>query len=137
MSFPNVAAAHLILFLHINSSSCWMPTISDILSLPLPLHPPTIQQLQRISNWQVLQEGSETPRDVTYSDGSRATISGSKILGRFATVMDAEMLGVAMAWRFSEATTRGSQAAIGRMMNLESSLARLWVEEQLVPSEAG
>ena len=55
----------------------------------------------RVKNGTVTEDGE----DVEYSDGSRrdgvtaaATTKDTWYLGEFATIMDAEMLGVAMAW---------------------------------------
>ena len=66
-----------------------------------------------------------------------ATITVSKYLGRFATVMDAELLGVAMAWRLSETAITDSQAAIGCTQNLQFSPARSWIEGQVLDSSSG
>lgn len=58
-------------------------------------------------------------REVTYSDGSRgeghtaaATIGEHFYLGRYATVADAELLGMAMAWKLSTTVGLDSTAAI-------------------------
>ena len=60
-----------------------------------------------------------------YSDGSRrdrhtaaATTKKGFYLGQVATVMDAEMLGVAMGWEQSKKVATDSQAAIGRIQGL-------------------
>ena len=61
-----------------------------------------------------------------YPDGRRmenqtaaSTITRGEILRRYTTVMDAEMLAVAMGWEMGELVITDSQAAIGRITNIQ------------------
>ena len=72
-----------------------------------------------------------------YTDGSRiddktaaATITMGEFLGRYATVMDADLLGVAMGWEIGDLGITDSQAAIGRIKNMQLDGARGWVEQR-------
>ncbi|KAF8416304.1 hypothetical protein EV426DRAFT_700104 [Tirmania nivea] len=54
-------------------------------------------------------------------------------LGSFATVMDAELLGVARAWKVGRSVVAfDSQGAIGRLRNLCFEQPRSWIEELAV-----
>ena len=61
-----------------------------------------------------------------FTDGSRpdgqtaaATITKATFLGRYATVTDAEMLAIAKGWTLGDTVITDSQAAIGRIQNLQ------------------
>ena len=61
-----------------------------------------------------------------WGDGNRldgrtaaATITSGEYLGRYATVMDAEMLAVALGWELGDTLITDSQAAIGMIRNLK------------------
>ena len=79
---------------------------------------------------------------VGFTDGSRmggqaaaATAEGSIFLGHLATVMDAEVLGIAGAWEEGYTVMKSdSQAAIKRCQNLASGAqeARSWIDERVV-----
>ena len=77
-----------------------------------------------------------------YSDGSRreghtaaATTKDSWYLGEMATVMDAEMLGIAMGWRRAKKTATDSQGAIGRIEAMRSDRQRSWIEQLVVRAQ--
>ena len=82
------------------------------------------------------------PKGVGYTDGSRmggqaaeATAESSIFLGSLATVMDAELLGIAGAWEEGYTEVKSdSQAAIKRCQNLASGAqeVRSWIDERLV-----
>jgi len=88
------------------------------------------------------REGQPLEERVGYTDGSRmggqaaaATAEGSIFLGTLATVMDAEMLGIAGAWEEGYTVVKSdSQAAIKRCQNLASGAqeARSWIDERAV-----
>ena len=74
-----------------------------------------------------------------YTDGSRiegqtaaATITQAIFLGRYATVMDAELLAVAMGWEIGDTVITDSQSAIGRIRNLQMEFPKGWIEERVV-----
>ena len=74
----------------------------------------------------------ESVEEGVYTDGSRihgrtaaATITTAEYLGRYATVMDAELLAVAMRWELGDTVITDSQAAIGRIANLQHEQARV------------
>jgi len=75
-----------------------------------------------------------------WTDGSRregraagATRSRGKYLGEWATVTDAEELGVLLAWEDGNTTVAlDSQGAIARIANLKYAHPRSWIEERLV-----
>lgn len=92
----------------------------------------------RISNLPV----TEDIKGAAFFDGSRidnhtavAIVSEAVYLGNYATVMDAEMLRVAMAWRHHRKVATDSQAAIGRIMGLRFSQARSWIEEKVIEAQ--
>ena len=67
----------------------------------------------------------EESEQAEYWDGSRrdghtaaATTRDSRYLGTVATVMDAEMPGIAMGWARGKRVTTDSQGAIGRILEL-------------------
>ena len=71
-----------------------------------------------------------------YANGSRmdghtvaATATEWRYLGRFATVMDAELLGVVMGWRH---TATDSQAAMARIKGLTFNLVRSWIAQRVI-----
>ena len=79
-----------------------------------------------------------------FSDGSRrdghtaaATTKKGLYLGEVATVMDAEMLGVAMGWEKSKKVATDSQASIGRIRKLRFECPRSWIEEIVVAAQSG
>ena len=61
----------------------------------------------------------------------RRILYKGEYLGRYATVMDAEMLAVAMGWELGDLVITDSQAAIGRITNMQYEGARGWVEERI------
>ena len=96
---------------------------------------------ERIQELEVL-EGATV--DGVYTGGSRldgqttaATIMEATFLGRYATVMDAEMLAIAMGWRLGNTVCTDSEAAIGRIRNLQLEPPRGWIEEQVVAAARG
>jgi len=84
-------------------------------------------------------------KGVGYTDGSRiggraaaATAEGSIYLGSLATVMDAELLGIAGAWEEGYPEVKSdSQAAVKRCRNLVSGAqeVRSWIDERVVKAE--
>jgi len=74
------------------------------------------------------------------TDGSRregraagATRSNGRYLGEWATVADAEEMGVLMAWEDGNTTVAlDSQGVIARIANLRYAHPRSWIEEKLV-----
>lgn len=74
-----------------------------------------------------------------YSDGSRieevvaaATRTHSVYLGRYGTVMDAEMLGIALAWESGKKMVAlDSQGTIQRTLNLRDAPPKSWIEERV------
>ena len=82
------------------------------------------------------------PKGTGYTDGSRingqaaaATAEDSIFLGSLATVMDAELLGIAGAWEEGYTKVKSdSQAAIKRCQNLASGVQeiRSWIDERVV-----
>jgi len=85
------------------------------------------------------------PKRIGYTDGSRiegraaaATAEGSIYLGSLATVMDAELLGIAGAWEEGYTEVRSdSQAAVKRCRNLASGTqeVRSWIDERVIRAE--
>lgn len=80
----------------------------------------------------------DTMEGALYMDGSRvdvrtaaATITRAKYLGRYATVMDAERLAVAMGSEIGDLVLTDSRAAIGRIRNLQYDGARGWIEQRV------
>ena len=74
-----------------------------------------------------------------WSDGSRvegkaagATRGGGWYLGEWATVADAEEIGVLLAWENSDVVALDSQSVIQRIGNLRYTQPRSWIEEGLV-----
>jgi len=74
-----------------------------------------------------------------WSDGSRmkeraagATRSKGWYLGEWATVADAEEVGVLLAWENSDVVALDSQGVIQRIYNLRHTQPRSWIEECLV-----
>lgn len=53
-------------------------------------------------------------------------------LGEWATVADAEEIGVLMTWENSDMVALDSQGVIQRIQNLQSDRPRSWIEEGLV-----
>jgi len=86
----------------------------------------------------VLRKGER----VGYTNGSRmegvaarASAEGGLFLGSYATVMDAEMIGVARAWEEGyETVAVDSQAAIRRCVNLIEGVQRggSWIDERVI-----
>ena len=82
----------------------------------------------------------ESAEGAAFSDGSRqeghtaaATTRDARYLGTMATVMDAEMLGIAIGWsNFTNAAT-DSKGGIGRTMEMK---AKSWIEELVVKMQA-
>ena len=93
------------------------------------------------------ETGSLPGRRVGYTDGSRmegvaaaATAESAIFLGTLATVMDAEVLGIAGAWEEGYTVVKSdSQAAIKRCQNLVSGMqeARSWIDERVVRAARG
>lgn len=92
-----------------------------------------------------VQEEDPKPRNIgiggrgVYTDGSRlqaktaaTTITRVEYLGRYAKLMDAEMLAVAMGWELGDTVITDSQAAIGGIENLQLKQPRGWIEERVV-----
>jgi len=87
-------------------------------------------------------EEGEQRKGIGYTDGSRmggqaasATAEGNIFLGSLATVMDAELLGIAGAWEEGYTEVRSdSQAAVKRCQNLVSGTqeVRSWIDERVV-----
>jgi len=79
---------------------------------------------------------------VGYTNGSRmngapagAIGERSRLLGEFATVIDAEMVGIAGAWREGyRGVASDSQAAIKRCLNLTSGAQKAgsWIDDDIV-----
>lgn len=97
---------------------------------------------RRVDFFRILDQ--ETIGGVAYTDGNRmqgdtaaATIGSFEFLGRYATVMDAEPLGIAVGCRLSGTVATDSQAAIGRIINLQFELPRSWIEEQAMEAQEG
>ena len=74
---------------------------------------------------------AESTEGAEFSDGGRregqiaaATTRDTWYLGITATVMDAEMLGIAMRWSKSTKVCTDSQGAIGRIMAMREDRAR-------------
>ena len=64
-----------------------------------------------------------------------ATAEGSLFLGELATVMDAEMVGIAGVWREGyRVVASDSQAAIRKCLNLASGAQRpgSWIDEEIL-----
>jgi len=84
----------------------------------------------------------QTEERVGYTDGSRmegvaaaATAEKAIFLGTLATVMDAEVLGIAGAWEEGYTVVKSdSQAAIKRCQNLISAIQepRSWIDERVM-----
>jgi len=84
---------------------------------------------------------------IGYTDGSRmkgvaagASAEGGLFLGSYATVMDAEMIGIAGAWEEGyEAVAVDSQAAIRRCEKLMEGVQRgaPWIDEKVVKAAGG
>ena len=77
----------------------------------------------RGENSREILESAEAAEGGVYTDGSRierrtaaATITKAEYLGRYATVMDVEMLAIAMGWDLGHTVITDSQAAIGVVM---------------------
>ena len=94
----------------------------------------------------VVQEGRR-PKGTGYTDGSRmggqaaaGTAESSIFLGSLATVMDAELLGIAGAWEEGYTVVKSdSQAAVKRCQNLASGVqeARSWIDERVIKARHG
>ena len=88
----------------------------------------------------------EIPEGAVYTDGSRleghtaaATITRATFLGRYTTVMDVEMLAIAMGWEIGDKVVTDSQAAIAidRIKSLEVERPKGWIEERVVGAAMG
>ena len=91
---------------------------------------------EKIQQVDVLED---IPEGGVYTDGSRidgqtaaATITEATFLGRYATVMDAEMLAIAIGWEIGSKVITDSQGAIGRIQNIEMERPKEWIEERVV-----
>ena len=60
------------------------------------------------------------------------TITEFRYLGEYATVMDAEMLAIAMEWRIGRTVATDSQAAIAGIMELQHCGHKSWIEEEVI-----
>ena len=86
----------------------------------------------RVQEWL----GESEALGVEYSDGSRidgaaagATTTEAEYLGRYATVMDAEMLGIALSLEAHNFTVAlDSQGAMTGVVQLYTESARSWIE---------
>ena len=58
-------------------------------------------------------------------------------LGKLATVMDAEMVGIAMVWRHHKTVAADSQGAIGRIIELQHTEAKSWIEPEVIKAQDG
>ena len=74
----------------------------------------------------------------TYTDGSRynnetaaPTVTRAEYLERYATVMDVELLGVAMWSEIGDLVITDSQGASGRIQNMQFEGPRGWVEQKV------
>jgi len=74
-----------------------------------------------------------------WSDGSRAngraagaTRTRGLYLGEWATVADAEGVGVLLAWEDYDRVALDSQGVVQRIWNLRYDQPRSWIEERLV-----
>jgi len=74
-----------------------------------------------------------------WSDGSRmegraagATRQEGLYLGEWATVADAEEVGVMLSWENSNTVALDSQGVIQRIANLQYKEPKSWIEERLV-----
>ena len=74
-----------------------------------------------------------------WADGSRiegraaaATRTREEYLGMFATVADAEELGISMAWEKCDVVALDSKGVIQRVQSLAHQQPRSWIEERLV-----
>jgi len=65
-----------------------------------------------------------------------ATRSAGTYLGMMATVVDAEEMGVAMAWEYCDTVALDSQGVITRIQDLAHLPPRSWIEERLVSQMA-
>ena len=90
---------------------------------------------ERVRQLEVV-EPAEITEGGAYTDGSRigghtaaATITQAIFLARYATVMDAELLAIAMGWEIGDAAITDSQAAIGRIQNMQLESPKGWIEE--------
>ena len=94
-----------------------------------------------------LEERQQRGEVIGYTDGSRmegaaagASAEGSLFLGTLATVMDAEMVGIAGAWEEGYTTVAtDSQAAIRRCVNITSGTQRAesWIDEKIIRAAEG
>ena len=91
---------------------------------------------ERVAGLKVLEGVTEGG---VYTDGSRiegqtaaATITRAIFLGRYATVMDAEMLAIAMGWEIGATVITDSQGAIGKIRKLQTEWPKGWIEETVV-----
>ena len=98
---------------------------------------------EKIQELEIL-ESAEVAVAGTFTDGSRlegraaaATITRAEYLGRYATVMDAEMLAIAMGWELGDTVITDSQAAIGRVKNLQTEPPKGWIEERVTAAAKG
>ena len=96
-----------------------------------------------IKKWGV-PPGKEKTEAVEISEGSRRdghTAAGTTkkgfYLGQVATVIDAEMLGVAMGWEQSKRVLTDSQVAIGRAQGLKFERPRSQIEQIVVTAQSG
>lgn len=88
---------------------------------------------------EVRVEELEETRVEEWSDGSRAdgraagaTRKKGLYLGEWATVTDAEEVGVLLGWENSNVVALDSQGVIQRIANLQYDKPRPWIEELLV-----
>ena len=85
-------------------------------------------QQRRITYVNVVQD----TESVTFSDGSRlnghTAAAAIGYVGQTETVMDTEMLGITMAWRYNQKAATDPPGAIGGIMELRFVPAASWVE---------
>ena len=89
-----------------------------------------IQQLEVLA--EVTESGVDTDGSRIDGQAGAATITKATFLGRYATVMDAEVLAIAMGWELGDKVITDSQAAIGRIQNLQLEPPKGWIEERVV-----
>ena len=88
----------------------------------------TKESREKIKKVEILERATE---EGVYADRSRiegqtavATITQATFLGRYATVMDVEMLTIAMGWEIVDTAITDSQGTIGRIRNLQMECPR-------------
>jgi len=88
----------------------------------------------RLSVRELAEQEVEEWSDGSKIDGRAAGATRKKgwYLGEWATVADAEEIGVLLAWEESDIVALDSQGVIQRISNLQYTQPRSWIEEGLV-----